>query len=114
MDVDLEVISGRERAPLLTPRDLKFLMNWDSKSKFIFKNKVFKQKKFSLDPIRPYDNQTIKLELPGDRTIFNINWFSIYDLHTNEVMGSIFIPDKLNVPPSLTKILVSFLFYKYF
>lgn len=61
---------------------------------------------FSLDPIRPYQNQTIKLELPGDRTIFNINWFSVYDLHTNQVMGSIYMPDMLNVPPSLTKILV--------
>lgn len=86
-------------------------MNWDSKYIKKFNKQSLTSKFnieiFSLDPIRPYQNQTIKLELPGDKTIFNINWFSIYDLHTNEVMGSIYMPDMLNVPPSLTKILVS-------
>lgn len=57
-----------------------------------------------LDPIRKYDGETIVLELPGDMTIFEIDWISIYDLGTNENFGSILISDGLNVPPSLTKV----------
>lgn len=73
---------------------------------FLIHNKIS-----SLDPIRPYVNQTIKIELPGDKTIFNINWFSLFDLHTNEAFGSIFMPEVLNVPPSLNKILVCHKFF---
>ncbi|GAB0093554.1 protein Skeletor, isoforms B/C [Sergentomyia squamirostris] len=57
-----------------------------------------------LDPIRKYDRETITLELPGDMTIFDIDWISVYDLEVNENFGSILIPDDLNVPPSLIKI----------
>lgn len=42
--------------------------------------------------------------MPGDMTIFGIDWISIYDLETNENFGSVLITDGLNVPPSLTKI----------
>jgi DOMON domain/Electron transfer DM13 len=57
-----------------------------------------------LDPIRGYKEQTITLELPGDKTVFDIDWLSIFDLETNENFGSILIADGLNVPPSLTKL----------
>lgn len=59
----------------------------------------------SLDPIRAYNEETIMLELPGEKTIFEIDWISIYDLETNENFGSILITAGLNVPPSLTKII---------
>lgn len=62
---------------------------------------------FSLDPLPAYHGKTITLELPGDLTIFDIAWFSIFDLETNENLGSIVIPDGLNVPPSLVKVIVS-------
>ncbi|KAF2883127.1 hypothetical protein ILUMI_23044 [Ignelater luminosus] len=58
-----------------------------------------------LDPLRAYNGHTITLELPGDLTIFNIDWFSIYDLGSKRNLGSIIIPDGLNVPPSLVKVL---------
>ena len=45
------------------------------------------------------------LERPGEKTIFEIDWISIYDLETNENFGSILITAGLNVPPSLTKII---------
>lgn len=61
---------------------------------------------FSLDPIRKYEGETITLELPGDMTIFNIDWLAIFDLETNTNFGSVLIPDGLNVPPSLIKIQV--------
>ncbi|XP_018791491.1 PREDICTED: protein Skeletor, isoforms B/C isoform X1 [Bactrocera latifrons] len=57
-----------------------------------------------LDPIRKYEKETITLELPGDKTIFDIDWISIYDLSDNENYGHILIADNLNVPPSLVKI----------
>lgn len=59
---------------------------------------------FSLDPIRKYEGETITLELPGDMTISEIDWISVYDLETNKNFGSVLIPNGLNVPPSLIKI----------
>lgn len=60
----------------------------------------------SLDPLRKYEGETVTLELPGDMTIFNIDWLAIFDLDTNTNYGSVLIPDGLNVPPSLIKIQV--------
>ncbi|XP_022900709.1 protein Skeletor, isoforms B/C [Onthophagus taurus] len=58
-----------------------------------------------VDALRAYNGQSIILELPGDLTIFNIDWFSIFDLETNTNLGSIIIPEGLNVPPSLVKVI---------
>jgi hypothetical protein len=58
-----------------------------------------------LDSIRRYNEETITLELPGDRDVFQIDWISIFDLKAKENYGSILIADGLNVPPSLTKII---------
>lgn len=63
---------------------------------------------YSLDPIRQYKNLTITLHLPGDLTIFDIDWFSIFDHETKTSLASIIIPEALNVPPSLVKIIVSY------
>uniref|UniRef100_A0AAR5PRQ2 DOMON domain-containing protein n=1 Tax=Dendroctonus ponderosae TaxID=77166 RepID=A0AAR5PRQ2_DENPD len=57
-----------------------------------------------LDSLKAYKNKTIILEIPGDLTIFNIDWFSIFDHDTNTNLGSIIIPEALNVPPSLVKV----------
>lgn len=66
---------------------------------------------FSLDKLRAYKEEDITLQLPGDLTIFEIDWFSIFDLDTNENFGSVIIPDGLNVPPSLIEIVVSIVHY---
>ncbi|XP_017782124.1 PREDICTED: protein Skeletor, isoforms B/C [Nicrophorus vespilloides] len=58
-----------------------------------------------LDPLREYKGETITLVLPGDVTIFNIDWFSVYDVETNLNLGSLIIPDGLNVPPSLVRVI---------
>jgi len=63
----------------------------------------------SLDPLRLYFEETITLELPGDLTVFNIDWFSVYDLANKENLGFVIIPDDPNVPPSLASIIVSIL-----
>lgn len=59
----------------------------------------------SMDSLRSYNNEDIILELPGDKTIFNIDWLSVFDMKTKSNYGSVIIPDGLNVPPSLIKIL---------
>lgn len=59
-----------------------------------------------MDSIRAYNDETIVLELPGERTIFESDWLSIFDLETNENYGSILIAaDGLNVPPSLIRVI---------
>lgn len=60
---------------------------------------------FSMDTIREYNNEDIILELPGDMSIFNIDWLSIFDVKTKSNYGSVIIPDGLNVPPSLVKVI---------
>jgi hypothetical protein len=60
----------------------------------------------SLDPLRAYSKEDIILQLPGEWNIFEIDWFSIYDVDSKENYGSVIIPDGLNVPPSLIKVVV--------
>jgi hypothetical protein len=60
---------------------------------------------FSLNSLRAYNNEDVILELPGDMTVFNIDWLSVYDLKTKSNYGSVIIPDGLNVPPSLVKVI---------
>ncbi|KAK7603035.1 hypothetical protein V9T40_003034 [Parthenolecanium corni] len=57
-----------------------------------------------LDSLRIYSEETITLVLPGDLTIFDIDWFSVYDVVNKQNLGSVIIPDEPNVPPSLAKI----------
>ncbi|CAG2120853.1 unnamed protein product, partial [Medioppia subpectinata] len=58
-----------------------------------------------IDPIGAYNEETIVLELPGEMTIFDIDFLAIWDDETKENFGSVLIPDELNIPPSLTKII---------
>lgn len=58
----------------------------------------------SLDPLHEYKGEDVVIQLPGEMTVFDINWLSIYDLATKTNYGSAIIPDGLNVPPSLVKV----------
>ncbi|XP_075229163.1 cytochrome and DOMON domain-containing protein knickkopf [Lycorma delicatula] len=57
-----------------------------------------------LEPLRLYSKETITLELPGDLTVFDLDWLSVYNVETKENFGSVILPDNPNVPPSLAKI----------
>lgn len=59
----------------------------------------------SLDSLRVYKNEDIIIQLPGEMTIFKIDWLSVYDVDTKTNLGSVIIPDGLNVPPSLVKVI---------
>lgn len=58
-----------------------------------------------MTPLQKYNRKTITLELPGDLTVFTIDWLSLYDTKQLRVLGSIIIPEDLNVPPSLVEII---------
>lgn len=58
-----------------------------------------------LEPLRLYSKETTKIELPGDLTIFDIDWLSVFDIQEKQNFGSVLIPDSPNVPPSLVKII---------
>ena len=49
----------------------------------------------------------VRLRLPGNLTIFDIRWFSIYDTKRNYNLGHVIIPEDLNVPPALVEIFES-------
>lgn len=57
-----------------------------------------------LEPIGKYDGETITLNLPGEITIFEIDWIAIWDEETSENFGSVSLPEGLNIPPSLSVI----------
>lgn len=60
-----------------------------------------------MTPLQKYNRKTVTLQLPGDLTVFTIDWLSLYDTKQQRVLGSIIIPEDLNVPPSLVEIIVS-------
>jgi len=65
-----------------------------------------------LEPLARYDSQngkSVRLQLPGNLTVFDINWFSIYDTVNERSLGYIIIPgpDSINVPPALVEVIES-------
>ncbi|KAJ8687168.1 hypothetical protein QAD02_022962 [Eretmocerus hayati] len=58
-----------------------------------------------LEPLHAYKDDDVIIQLPGDMTVFNIQWLSIYDIKTRTSFGYVSIPDTLNVPPSLVKVI---------
>lgn len=59
----------------------------------------------SLEPLGKYEGEDVVLELPGNLTIFDIDWLAIYDIAEQENYGSVIIPSHLSVPPSLVSII---------
>lgn len=57
-----------------------------------------------MDPLRAYKSDDVVIQLPGEMTVFNIDWLSIYDVKAKTNFGFVIIPDGLNVPPSLVKV----------
>ena len=53
------------------------------------------------EPLRQYDSKTLVLTLPGDLTVFDVDWISIWCKAFDIDFAHIRIPKNLNVPPSL-------------
>ena len=52
-----------------------------------------------------YRNQDVILQLPGSKTIFEIDWLAVYNREKRESLGHVIIPESLNVPPSLVEVM---------
>ena len=52
-------------------------------------------------PLQKADKKTMVLSLPGDLTIFDIDYFGVWDRLYNIDFGHVRVAPGLNVPPSL-------------
>ena len=52
-----------------------------------------------------YEDQDVILQLPGNQTIFNIDWIAVYNRETKQSFGHVIVPEGLNVPPSLVSVM---------
>lgn len=65
----------------------------------------------SLEPLRGYQGEDIEIQLPGNLTVYDIDWLSVWCVEYRHNFGHVYIPKDLDVPPALgqTKITVSFI-----
>lgn len=52
--------------------------------------------------IGKYTNEDIILELPGEKTVFEIDWLAVWNEKLQINYGSVIIPSALNIPPIIT------------
>ena len=55
----------------------------------------------SFDLLRSYHGEDIEIQLPGDFTIHDIEYLSIWCIRYRENFGHVIIPKNLQVPPAL-------------
>jgi len=58
-----------------------------------------------LAPLGKYEEQDVILQLPGAKTIFQIDWLAVYNTETKTSLGHVIVPEQLNVPPSLVSVM---------
>ncbi|KYM78267.1 hypothetical protein ALC53_11292 [Atta colombica] len=63
----------------------------------------------SLVPLRGYQGEDIEIVLPGNLTVYDINWLAVWCVEYRHNFGHVLIPKDLDVPPALgqTKITTS-------
>lgn len=77
------------------------------------KNQRAKKKNFfplySLAPLKGYQGEDIEIVLPGNLTVHDIDWLSVWCVQYKHNFGHVLIPKDLDVPPALgqTKITVT-------
>ncbi|XP_043256942.1 protein Skeletor, isoforms B/C [Colletes gigas] len=65
-----------------------------------FGTKVPNERK-SLAPLRGYQGEDIEIVLPGNMTVYDIDWLSVWCVKYGQNFGHVFIPKDLRVPPAL-------------
>ncbi|KAG6464427.1 hypothetical protein O3G_MSEX014504 [Manduca sexta] len=53
-----------------------------------------------LEPLRARTEAEVRLELPGGRAAGAVDWVSVWDAGARRSLGSVLVPDALNVPPA--------------
>ena len=71
---------------------------------------------FSLSPLRGYQGEDIEIVLPGNLTVYDIDWLAVWCVEYKHNFGHVLIPKDLDVPPAVgqTKITVSFFSFFFF
>lgn len=66
----------------------------------------------SLEPLRGYQGEDIEIQLPGNLTVYDIDWLAVWCVKYRHNFGHVYIPKDLDVPPALgqTKIAVNIKF----
>ncbi|KAI1305994.1 Protein Skeletor, isoforms B/C [Halotydeus destructor] len=57
-----------------------------------------------LGALGKYEGETITLDLPGELTVFEVDWLAVWDTETDDNFGSISLSETLNIPPSLVTV----------
>ena len=52
-----------------------------------------------------YTNEDIILELPGEKTVFEIDWLAVWNDKLQLSYGSVIIPSSLNIPPIINSVI---------
>ncbi|XP_071440906.1 protein Skeletor, isoforms B/C-like isoform X1 [Hetaerina americana] len=55
----------------------------------------------SLDPLRGYQGEDIEIQLPGNLTVYDIDWLAVWCVQYRHNFGHVMIPKDLDVPPAL-------------
>lgn len=56
---------------------------------------------YRLEKLRGYTGKDVLLRLPGDLTVFDIDWMGLYCIQYEHNFGHVMIPERPNVPPNL-------------
>ncbi|XP_055697831.1 protein Skeletor, isoforms B/C isoform X2 [Phlebotomus papatasi] len=55
----------------------------------------------SLEPLRGYQGEDIEIQLPGNLTVYDIDWLAVWCVEYRHNFGHVYIPTDLDVPPAL-------------
>jgi hypothetical protein len=58
-----------------------------------------------LAPLGIYDENDVILQIPGDKTVFQIDWLAVYDKKLKKDLAYVIVSQDLNVPPSLVTVM---------
>lgn len=56
---------------------------------------------YRLGVLREYQGEDIEIQLPGDMTMRDIDWISVWCISYRENFGHVMIPKDLDLPPAL-------------
>ena len=62
--------------------------------------------------LRGYQGEDIEIQLPGDLTVHDIDWLSVWCISFRENFGHVIVPRGLDVPPALGQNQLTVSWYK--
>lgn len=59
----------------------------------------------SLEPLRAYGGEDVRLTLPGGRSAFDVDWLALWDARGRAALAAALLPAAPNVPPAAARAL---------